>query len=178
MRTFKIYLLWLWLKTKISENMASVLPLALALALRHLHSSIFVYSSAVNGDVCVCRAKPRQVKWRCRAFHFFWQITWIFLYIWTVSDTLILLLLKQVHSCLQWSSPPHLQFVKRSFQAGVQSSWQREMTLERGKEEQWLMLVAGVRTECGFCQSVVFVHMYIPMCTYRHPWEFWHSSTN
>lgn len=41
--------------------MASVLTLALALALKHLRSSIYVYSSAVNGDVCVCRVKPRQV---------------------------------------------------------------------------------------------------------------------
>lgn len=112
MKTFKIYLLWLWLKIKSSENKASVLALALALALKHLHSSVFVYSSAVNGDVCVCRAKPRQVKWRCRTFRFFWQITWIFLHVWSVSDTLILLLLKQVHKLFAVVQPQcssHLQ---------------------------------------------------------------------
>lgn len=41
--------------------MASMLTLALALALKHLHSSAFVYSSEVSGDVCVCKAKRRQV---------------------------------------------------------------------------------------------------------------------
>jgi len=41
--------------------MTSVLTLALALALKHFHSSACVCSSEVNGDVCVCKAEPRQV---------------------------------------------------------------------------------------------------------------------
>lgn len=41
--------------------MASVVTLALALALKCLHGFAFVYSSEVNGDVWVCKAKPRQV---------------------------------------------------------------------------------------------------------------------
>lgn len=63
MRTFKFTYYGSSLKPepKTSRNMASVLTLALALALKHFHSSIFLYSSAVNGDVYVCRVKLRLV---------------------------------------------------------------------------------------------------------------------
>lgn len=40
--------------------MASMLSLALALALKHLCSYAFMYSSEFNGDGCVRKAKPRQ----------------------------------------------------------------------------------------------------------------------